>query len=154
MPLSFSHSFLVSLFSLSFSFHHASVPATGPSSAQAAQHVNGACTRVDCPSLSFLLSLPPRALAKASSSYHQHLTYFTCRKDLAITLRKQFIVYFWGITVQRGWARLILDRLGAPVHGSAASARENAAGHVVTPPNTLTSSILTTYGTANSAGFG
>ena len=54
----------------------------------------------------------------------------TRRKDHAFEMHKQSIVRLWGLTAQRGWAHLILDRLGALVHGSAATIHGNVAGHV------------------------
>ena len=60
----------------------------------------------------------------------KHLSYFACRKDHAFEMHKQSIVRLWGLTAQRGWARLILDRLDALVHGSVATTHGNAAGHV------------------------
>jgi hypothetical protein len=60
----------------------------------------------------------------------KHLSYFAGRKDHAFEMHKQSIMRFWGLTAQRGWARLILGRLGALAHGSAATTHGNAAGHV------------------------
>ena len=60
----------------------------------------------------------------------KHLSYFACRKDNAFEMHKQSIVRLWGLTAQRGLARLILDRLDALVHGSAATTQGNAAGYV------------------------
>ena len=45
-------------------------------------------------------------------------------------MHKQSIVRLWGLTAQRGWPRLILDRPDALAHGSAATTHGNAAGHV------------------------
>jgi hypothetical protein len=58
------------------------------------------------------------------------LSYFACKKDHAIEMHKQPHHALLGSYSQRGWARLILDRLDALAHGSAATTRGNAAGHV------------------------
>jgi hypothetical protein len=70
-------------------------------------------------------------------------------------MEKQSIMRFWDLTAQRGWACLILDRLDALVHGSAATTHGNAAGHV----DDAAEHYNFLYpdhenGTANSAGFG
>ena len=70
-------------------------------------------------------------------------------------MHKQSIIRFWGLTAQRGWARLILDRLDALGHGSAATTHGNAAGRF----DDAAGHYNFFYpdhgnGTANSAGFG
>ena len=70
-------------------------------------------------------------------------------------MHKKYIIRFWRLTTQRGWAHLILDRLGALVHGSSATTHGNAAGHV----DDAAEHYDFFYpdhgnGTANSAGFG
>jgi hypothetical protein len=51
----------------------------------------------------------------------KHLFYFACRKDHTFEIHKQSIMRFWSLTAQRGWARLILERLDALAHSSAAT---------------------------------
>ena len=60
----------------------------------------------------------------------KHPSYYAYRKGHTSALHRQPIVRFWDLTAQRGWAPLVLDHLSALVYGSAASARENSAGHV------------------------
>ena len=60
----------------------------------------------------------------------KHLSYFACRKDLALIMHKLAIVRFWGLTAKRDWARLTLDRLDALAPGSAATTHGGAAGHI------------------------
>ena len=93
------------------------------------------------------------AIARARAL--KHLSYFACRKDHAFEMHKQSIIRFWGLTAQRGWARLILDRLDALGHGSAATTHGNAAGRF----DDAAGHYNFFYpdhgnGTANSAGFG
>ena len=58
-------------------------------------------------------------------------------------MHKQPIVRLWGLTAQRGWARIILDRLDALAHGSAGAPTEMPPVMSMTPPNTITSLTLT-----------
>ena len=80
------------------------------------------------------------------------------RARLAVKLRKmhkQSIVRLWGLTAQRGWARLILDHLDALVHGSAATTQGNAAGYVDDAAEHYNFFNPDHWkGTTNSAGFG
>jgi hypothetical protein len=46
----------------------------------------------------------------------KYLSYFARRKDHAFEMHMQSLVRFWGLTAQRGWARLILLRLDAIAH--------------------------------------
>ena len=85
----------------------------------------------------------------------KHLSYFACRKDHAFEMRKLSIVPLWGLTAQRGWARLILDRLDALVHDSAATTHGRASSHAddaAEHHNYFFSDRG--KGTAHSAGFG
>jgi hypothetical protein len=72
----------------------------------------------------------------------------------ALTTCKQKILRFWGLTVQRGWARLILNRLHdlvlSPGDPTAATREPDSASHehhTFFFPDTW-------RGTANTAGFG
>jgi hypothetical protein len=51
----------------------------------------------------------------------------------ALTFSKQKILRFWGLTGQRGWARLILGRLHdlvlAPVHSKGSALDPNTVAH-------------------------
>ena len=85
----------------------------------------------------------------------KHLSYFACRKHHALEVHKRSILRLWSLTAQQGWARLILDRLDALAHGSAATTHEKAPGrfddaaehyNIIYPGHG--------NGTANSAGFG
>jgi hypothetical protein len=75
--------------------------------------------------------------------------------DIMGEIQKQSIICLWGLTAQRGWARLIHDRLDALVHNSVAPTHGNAAGHVddAAEHNNF---FYPDHGngTANSAGFG
>ena len=62
------------------------------------------------------------------------LSYFACRKGHAFEMHMQSIIRLGGLTAQRGWVRLILNRLDALANGSAATTNENA--------NIITSSTL------------
>jgi hypothetical protein len=79
-------------------------------------------------------SLPPdfSELANAIEPVQamKHLSYSACRNDLAFGIPKHPIMRLWGLIAQRSWARLVLDRLDALAHGSAATTHINAAGHV------------------------
>ena len=45
----------------------------------------------------------------------KYLTYFDIKLQDALALHKQAVLRFWGLTAQRGWARLVLDCLGGLV---------------------------------------
>jgi hypothetical protein len=72
----------------------------------------------------------------------------------ALALCKQKVLRFWGLTAQRGWARLILgnfrDLVPSPVDPTAAMREKDSASH-----EHHTFSIPDTgRGSANTAGFG
>ena len=51
------------------------------------------------------------AYAAARVKAIKYLSYFDINLQDALALHKQDILRLWGLTAQRGWARLILNRL-------------------------------------------
>ena len=56
----------------------------------------------DCYSLAY-------AIARVKAT--KYLSYFNIKPQGALALHKQAVLRLWGLTAQRGWARLILNRL-------------------------------------------
>jgi len=56
----------------------------------------------DCYSLAY-------AIARVKAI--KYLSYFDIKLQDALALHKQAVLRLWGLTAQRGWARLILNRL-------------------------------------------